>query len=208
MLGGDVAGKALVPITIEPDARYSFALQGQREVVTEDELAAASKRLNFNGFYPRVSAPEEVDRMAEDPDYVASLFAEMITRQLTDWCEIAAERLPDNVRCIITPGNDDPTAIDDVLARATKVECPERKAVEVGPIWLASLGNTNRTPWDTDREFDEQELSEQIDAMLDSMDDQAPVVFNFHCPPIRDRLGHRPKARRRSAAGARPRPAR
>ncbi len=50
-------------------------------------------------------------------------------------------------------------------------------------MWLASLGNTNRTPWDTEREYDEPVLARQIEEMLEPGGADRPLVFNFHCPP-------------------------
>lgn len=78
--------------------------------------------------------------------------------------------------------------IDGVLARASKVECPELTSVELGPVFLASLGNTNRTPWHTEREFGEAELAHQITAMVDPFVERGPLIFNFHCPPYRSGL--------------------
>lgn len=188
ILGGDVAGKAMVPIVPMGSDTYSFSLQGQQQTVGAADLDAAKERMNFNGFYPRVTEPDEVDRMMEDPKYVADLFEAAIAEQITAWCELAAERLPDDVRCIITPGNDDPRVIDSVLERASKVECSELATIEVGPVWLSSLGNTNRTPWDTEREFEEDELDRQIRAMVDPYTTRGPLMFNFHCPPYDSRL--------------------
>ena len=125
LLGGDVAGKAMVPIVPVGNGTYSFSLQGQQQTVAAADLDAAKQRMNFNGFYPRVTEPDEVERMTGDPSYVAHLFEETIAEQITSWCKLAAERLPDDVRCIITPGNDDPRVIDGVLDNASKVECSE-----------------------------------------------------------------------------------
>ena len=188
ILGGDVAGKAMVPIVAEGGSRYSFVFQGVSETVSEEELDTAKARINFNGFYPRVTDRADMQRMCEDPAYVVQLFEEMIARQLTDWCDLAAQRLPEHVQCIITPGNDDPFVIDNVLSAASKVACPERATVPIGPVWLASLGDTNRTPWSTDREYDEDELANRIAEMISPYADGRPLVFNFHCPPYNTRL--------------------
>ena len=188
ILGGDVAGKAMVPIVPAGGDTYSFSLQGAQQTVAGAELEEAKQRMNFNGFYPRVTEPDEVARMTEDPDYVARLFEEAIAEQLRGWCELAAQRLADEVRCIITPGNDDPHVIDGVLEQASKVECSELETIEVGPVWLSSLGNTNRTPWDTDREFEEDDLERQIHEMVDPYTTRGPLIFNFHCPPYASRL--------------------
>jgi uncharacterized protein len=182
ILGGDVAGKAMVPIVQQGSSRYSYSFQGVSATVDAGALDVVKQRMNFNGFYPRLTDAEEMAQMSEDPAYVAELFGHVIGEQIAGWCDLVAERLPDEVRCIITPGNDDPRAIDGVLAAATRVECPELATVELGPVWLSSLGNTNHTPWQTDREFDEQELARQIDGMVGPFADRR-FLFNFHCPP-------------------------
>jgi uncharacterized protein len=182
ILGGDVAGKAMVPILEEGRSQYSYSFQGVTATIDSSELEVVKQRMNFNGFYPKVTDAAEVAQMTEDPHYVVELFETVINQQITGWCDLVAERLPETIRCIITPGNDDPRVIDGVLASATRVECPELATVELGPVWLSSLGNTNHTPWQTDREYDEQELARQIDEMVGPFADR-PLVFNFHCPP-------------------------
>jgi Icc-related predicted phosphoesterase len=183
ILGGDIAGKALVPIVAASEGEYEVTHQGQRRRVSENDLDALRREINFAGFYPRVCEPVEVARMRSDAAYLKRLFEQAIVEQVDAWCLLAAERLPPAVRCIITPGNDDPQAIDAVLASADRVECPEGQAVELGPVAVASLGTTNRTPWHTERELSEDELAEQIDETLSGHPNGRPLVFNFHCPP-------------------------
>src|SRR3954467_5818143 len=65
VLGGDVAGKAMIPLLPQGDDEYAFSFHGARQVVRGDELEAVHAQLNFNGFYPRVTAPEEAERMRE-----------------------------------------------------------------------------------------------------------------------------------------------
>jgi Icc-related predicted phosphoesterase len=182
ILGGDVAGKAIVPIVAQGNSEFAFTFQGATATVGGDDLGEVEARMSFNGFYPRVTEQVEVDQMTEDPTYVKRIFEETIQQQVKSWCDLAAERLADDVACIITPGNDDPRVIDGILAAAPRVSCPELATVELGPVFLSSLGNTNRTPWDTDREFEEEELAEQIQTMVDEFAGR-PLVFNFHCPP-------------------------
>ena len=87
------------------------------------------------------------------------------------------------MRCIITPGNDDPLAIDPVLKAGPRIECPERELVEIGPVMLASCGDVTPTPWNTEREFSEDELAKRLSAILDPAPKGAKVVANFHNPP-------------------------
>jgi len=183
ILGGDVGGKAIVPIVCVEEGTYRFKLHGQAVETRVDGLQGAVARMQDAGLYPMVLAPDEVTLMEQDVAHRTAVFERALTEQLTRWCELAAERLRDSVRCIITPGNDDMWSIDEVLRRADRVECPERECVDVGPLALASLGNTNRTPWDTDREFDEPELARQIDELLAGVSSADNLVFNFHVPP-------------------------
>jgi uncharacterized protein len=183
ILGGDIAGKAIVPIEDLGGDRYRYTSSDGTIVIGADELPAARATIGFNGFYPHVCEPDEYTRLAEDEAARHSLFEELIADQVRGWLELAEERLAPEVRCIITPGNDDPEAIDPVLAGSERVECPERTLSSVGPALLASLGNTNHTPWDTEREYEEDQLAEQIDTMLAARADGEPMIFNFHCPP-------------------------
>lgn len=183
ILGGDIAGKAIVPLRRNGRGMVAFAYQGREHQVQESDLESTVVQIKDAGLYPRLCSDEEMERLRDDEDFRERLFAEIIVEQVAGWCELAAERLDSSVRCIITPGNDDPYEIDAELARADRVECPERRLLTLGPVTLASLGNTNHTPWDTPREFDEDELSAQIDEMLAGAPPEARLVFNFHCPP-------------------------
>jgi Icc-related predicted phosphoesterase len=183
ILGGDIAGKAIVPIAQEGGGRYRHRFGGEAMVVDESGLDELIARIEFNGLYPRVCEPAEMQRMVEDKKYVDGLFEEVISEQVSGWCDLAAERLPDSVALVITPGNDDPRSLDPVLEKAPRVMFTELEVADIGPVALASLGNTNRTPWDTEREYDETELTEQINCMLDGKANR-PLMFNFHCPPF------------------------
>jgi uncharacterized protein len=184
ILGGDIAGKAVVPMVRNGNGVYRYEFQGTRAEVAVEEAGAVEQAIAFNGLYPLTCDQDEYERMRDDPAYQAAKFEEVIMAQIRGWRELLAERLPDGVRCVVTPGNDDPLGIDPVLEEGPPIECPERQVLQVGPVWLASLGNTNRTPWDTDREYDEPELSRQIDEMVAPFADKGPLMFNFHCPPF------------------------
>lgn len=182
LLGGDIAGKGLVPIQAENDTLHA-EVRGEAVSVPageEDRLQAEINRLGFYGV--RMDAAE-VARLREDKQYVDRLFRQEITAQVKRWCDLAAERLPSSVRCIITPGNDDPFEVDTVLEQAPRIECPEGELCELGPVLLASLGDVTPTPWNTERECSEDELERRIRKMLEVVPNGRRVVVNFHCPP-------------------------
>jgi len=192
LLGGDVAGKGLVPLRTH-DGVISAEVRGERvEVPVADEERLRSE-INMLGFYPVEMDAAEVERIASDKPYLEGLFRREIIAQLEGWCALADERLEPKVRCIITPGNDDPVEIDDVLARNERVECPERDLCDLGPAVLASIGDVTPTPWDTEREYPEEELAERIAAMMDRVEPGRSTVANFHNPPYGSGLDTAPE---------------
>src|SRR5437016_3037210 len=77
-------------------------------------------------------------------------FRSEIAAQAARWCQLAAERLDPAVRCIITPGNDDPVDADSVYAADERVEFPSGTVCDLGPVAMASLGVVPFTPWSTE----------------------------------------------------------
>jgi Icc-related predicted phosphoesterase len=70
-----------------------------------------------------------------------------------------------------------------VLRSAPRIECPERELCEIGPVLLASCGDVTPTPWNTEREYPEDELYDRLAAILDPAPEGAKLVVNFHNPP-------------------------
>jgi uncharacterized protein len=192
VLGGDVAGKGLVPVTAE-NGTLSATVRGEPVTLPASEQERLYAEINQLGFYPVQMEPEEVAALEEDPAAVDRLFREEIVAQIQRWCDLAAERLDPRVRCVITPGNDDPIEIDTVLQEADRIECPEAELCELGPVVLASLGDVTPTPWNTEREYSEEELGDRIAAMMDQIPPGQPSVINFHCPPYGSGLDTAPE---------------
>ncbi len=182
ILGGDIVGKGFVPIRGE-NGTVSATLHGDDVTLSRDELPRLREDINRFGFYSAVVAQADMVRLETDKDLVGSLFHQEITAQIRAWCDLAGERLDREVRCIITPGNDDPLFIDDILRSAPRIESPERELSDLGPVLLASLGDVTPTPWNTEREFSEDDLAGRIAALLDQVPQGRKVVVNFHCPP-------------------------
>lgn len=182
LLGGDIAGKGLVPIRAQNGTLHA-TVHGEAVSVPAGEEARLQADINRLGLYGVPMDDAEAARLREDAEYVDSVFWKQIAAQVEGWCELAAERLSPDVRCIITPGNDDPFEVDAVLADAVRVECPEGRLCDLGPVLLASLGDVTPTPWNTDREYSEEELSRRIASMLDAVPPDRRAIVNFHCPP-------------------------
>src|SRR5579859_7317269 len=107
ILGGDIVGKGLVPIR-EHDGSLTATVRGDSVTVPRDEEERLRAEINQLGFYSVIAGEDEVGRLETDAAHRDAVFKGEIKKQIEGWCELAAARLPDDVRCIITPGNDDP----------------------------------------------------------------------------------------------------
>jgi Icc-related predicted phosphoesterase len=192
ILGGDFAGKAIIPV-LTSGGELKARVGGQEVSVPEadwDQLAAG---IGKTGLYPVRMDDDQLARLSGDEAALNQLFRSEIAAQLKRWCDLAAERLDPSVRCIITPGNDDPMDADAVLAAHERVECPELELCDLGPVTMASLGVVPTTPWNTERECSEDELAKQIDEMLTQVPSGQPCILNLHCPPYASGLDDAPE---------------
>src|SRR5215467_10119838 len=193
LLGGDFAGKGLVPVLRNGDGSLQAELDGNEVTVPADGWAQLTADINRRGFYATQLHADELAALRADTDTLDRLFRREIAAQVQRWCDLAAERLDPAVRCIITPGNDDPVDADPVLAAHPRVECPELELCDLGPVTMASLGVVPTTPWNTERECTEEELAKQIDEMLEQVPSGQPCILNLHCPPYASGLDEAPE---------------
>jgi uncharacterized protein len=182
VLGGDIAGKGLVPIR-SGGGNLSAKVRGEAVTVPSSDEERLRAEINRIGFYSVVGDGHEIERLEADSSYRHAAFERAIVEQIEGWCRLAQDRLAPEVRCIITPGNDDPKAIDPVLKQAPRIESPEGELCELGPVLLASCGDVTPTPWNTDREFPEDELRQRLEKILDPAPPGSKLVVNFHDPP-------------------------
>lgn len=182
VLGGDIAGKGLVPIHADNGSLVA-KVRGEMVTVPRAEEGRLRAEINRQGFYSVLTDTADIERMENDAPYLDKAFKGAMIEQIEGWCELAEQRLAPRVRCIITPGNDDPRAIDPVLKAAPRIESPEAELCELGPVLMASCGDVTPTPWNTEREYPEEELGRRLEAILAPAPPGAKVVVNFHCPP-------------------------
>jgi Icc-related predicted phosphoesterase len=196
ILGGDMTGKALVPITRQPDGTFKATLL-QQQFILKDEAEALDmeRRVGSRGYYPFRATPEQLAMFQANPAKVDEFFHQQMLRVLEQWMALADERLKDSdIRCFVSPGNDDPFIIDDVLRRSQRVEIGEGRAIEIGDgFTLISTGWANVTPWKTYRELPEPELAARLEAMIPPQLNMQRTIFNFHCPPYGSNLDEAPQ---------------
>jgi Icc-related predicted phosphoesterase len=58
---------------------------------------------------------------------------------------------------------------------------------------MIASGWSNRTPWNTEREEDEDQLKVRYEAMISQLKDPRNAVFNIHVPPYKSGLDEAPE---------------
>jgi uncharacterized protein len=196
VMGGDLTGKAVIPIVEDPSGTHVATLFGRRvEVHGEEEIAKLEETVRANGMYPHLMTREEVERVAAlTEDEREAWFEEVMLKTFGEWLALAPDRLGDSdVRCFVMPGNDDPQGVDGAIEAATRIEGCDDRVVEFDGYTMLSLGYSNRTPFDSPRELEEDELRRRIDAMAAQVDDMGRCIFNLHVPPYDSGLDTAPE---------------
>lgn len=193
ILGGDITGKVMVPVVETEPGRFAAALLGREtKAKGEDEVAELERRIRFNGFYPYRCGLDEYRRLEEDERYEDEVFRRLMREEAARWMRLAEERLgKSGVRCFVMPGNDDDWEIDAALVSEYVVN-PDGKVVELDGYQMLSSSWTNRTPWASPRETDEDDLYARLAGLAEQLDATRPAIFNLHCPPYDTPLDRAP----------------
>ena len=190
--GGDMTGKAIVPVVSE-NGHYRVALGGQQQTVPAEQVAEVEANIRRKGYYPLRMSVERLHELDQNPAMRAECFQEVMLEGVERWMNMAAEKLRGTgVRCFVCPGNDDEMQVDDVVRRAELVELGEGRMVDISGFSMISTGWSNPTPWNTHREDSEEKLGERIEAMVAQIRDPTRAIFNLHCPPYKSGLDEAP----------------
>jgi uncharacterized protein len=196
VLGGDMTGKALVPIVEEGKGRWhATLLENRREFESEDEVIEFEESVMRRGYYPFRTDPDQMSELSASEELRGKLFHKEMLGTVERWMRMADEKLDGTgIDCFVSPGNDDQFEVDEIISNAKRVRLAEGKVVEFGDFQMVSTGWSNRTPWDTYREEDEDDLAERLRKMTSQV--TAPpekTIYNFHCPPYGSGLDDAPE---------------
>src|SRR5215469_2491546 len=92
IMGGDIAGKAVIPIVRRNGSFYAAGFAGER-AFTEDELPALERRIRDLGQYPYRMSEEELTKVEHDQETIDALFQQIMRETLERWLRLAEERL-------------------------------------------------------------------------------------------------------------------
>jgi Icc-related predicted phosphoesterase len=196
VLGGDLTGKAVIPIAEQEDGTFA-AFQHGEPVRLKDkaELDEFVKRQGNMGFYPAVMTEAEYQRLKADPEAQAALFKTLVLERVREWADLATEKLKGcEIPFVAIPGNDDFEEIDEILTQAPRIEFHEMQVCEFkGGYQMLCCGGSTPTPWDTEREYTEEQYVARFAELLPQISDMNRCIFNVHVPPFGTVLDSCPK---------------
>lgn len=193
VLGGDVTGKAMVPITAH-NGYWQVTLRGETQRLdSKAELDEVITKIRNSGFYPAIVSQEELAHLGANEGAVDQRFSQEMISSLDRWLDMADGKLRGgDIPCILNGGNDDIFEIDNIIESSPCVSFAEGKLLDLDGFSLVSMGWTNPTPWDTYREAPEEQLAAKIEAVAGLVPDMGRAIFNFHAPPYGSGLDEAP----------------
>jgi len=196
IMGGDITGKLMIPIVKELDGRFEATYADAKHVAKNDtELQELEKEIRFEGYYPYLTTPSEMDELQNSPQKVEVVFKKLMLDNVQRWVNLIEQHLRGSgISVYVTGGNDDLREISPILQSSDFVIDPEEKVVYLDSKHpMLSTGWSNPTPWKTPRECSEEELTGKIEEMTSQIKDFKNCVFNTHVPPIDSGLDTAPK---------------
>jgi len=193
IVGGDITGKNVVPVTENHDSTFFAEFQGQKHVMkNREELKRFEDRLRTTGTYMYLASPSELSELALDKARSERIFSELVLQRLKEWVEFADRNV--TTPLYVNAGNDDEPGVDDVLQASQKIIQPEDKMIRIDSKHeMISGGFANITPWHCPRDLPEEEITRRIEKKVLALQDPKSAIFNLHCPPVNSGLDTCPK---------------
>ncbi len=196
ILGGDMTGKAIVPIIAQGGGKYKVTLLDQETILeTKEDVDKMVSTIQNRGYYPYVTDPDEVDQISATPGRSDELFLQEALKTMKRWMDYADAKLDGTrIRAFVCPGNDDMFEVDDIIKQSKCIELVEGKIIQLDEYHeMINAGWSTPTPWHTHREESEDQLRQRIQVMIDKLKDVQNSVFNLHDPPYGSGLDDAPE---------------
>jgi uncharacterized protein len=196
ILGGDMTGKAIIPIIDQGMDNFKVTLLEQESILHGKEAVDKMvQTIQNRGYYPYVTNPEEVQEIVNSPGRMDKLFLEQVLNTMQRWMEYADTKLSGTgTRCFVCPGNDDIFEIDALIAASKCVRSVEGQVVELDEHHeMANSGWSNPTPWHTHREEPDEALLKRLESVIGQLKNPSQAVFSIHPPPYGSGLDEAPE---------------
>src|SRR3984885_2638799 len=142
ILGGDVTGKAVVPVVAAAGGGFRVRQFSGDRVLSANEVLASEDRIRDMGFYPYRTTEDELDEVWDNPEAVQEIFLALMRSTLTRWLDLAAERLAGSgIRLYAVEGKDEPPGLSGVPRDTNVLTETEDRLVDLGEgITMVSYG--------------------------------------------------------------------
>ncbi|QXJ31509.1 metallophosphoesterase family protein [Saccharolobus shibatae] len=189
IIGGDIAGKTLLPIIDLGNNNYNI----QDKIITSSELNSFIERFKSEGIYYAILSKNEYEEASQNKKAQDELFKKAIIATIREWMKIAEERLKDyKIPIFINLGNDDPEYLFEVLKESEIFKVGEGEVFDFKGYEIISYGYVNPTPWNTFREKKEEEIYNDLSKIVSKITNYSKAIYNFHAPPYNTNLDNAP----------------
>src|SRR3989337_4138368 len=94
ILGGDMTGKAIVPIIAQGNGRHKVTLLEQETILeTQEDVERMVQTIRNRGYYPHVTDPDETAEIAGSSGRSEALFLQEAITTVQNWMEYADSKL-------------------------------------------------------------------------------------------------------------------
>lgn len=187
IVGGDVTGKAMVPIIHQGGGLYRGHLFGRKEEVSSPaELEKLKKTISNVGFYPIVLEPEEAQELENNAEKLGRRFEQEMVARVEEWMALAAEKLtPKGIPLYFMPGNDDLDSIDAAINGYPQIFNPDGQRFWIDDDHeLVGMAKANMTPWVCPRDTEEDVLESLLADLEKLLEKPGKAIAVLHVPPF------------------------
>ncbi|MEM4090525.1 MAG: metallophosphoesterase [Thermoplasmatales archaeon] len=197
VFGGDITGKAIIPIVGNGKPPYETISFGQQKTLNTDEEVASFIKVQSNtGYYPKIMTKEEYEEISQNQNMKMELFHELMVERVKEWVSIANERLKTTgIKLYMEAGNDDLKGIEQYFNSEVSQDIGE-KVVDIDGYTMAGISEANMTPWHAPRDVEEEDLWKIISKQLSQVDPNEKLILAYHPPPKDTNLDLAPKIER------------
>ena len=197
-MGGDLTGKVLTPIVLQPDGTYKADFLDKTHTVQAGEVENFKKLVREHCYIPYVCDQKQFEELeSASQDKIEDIFAKLECETLKDWLDLIPKKLTGDlkdVKVLIHPGNDDKFELDEVIKSSPYCTYAEESVVALdNEHEAACLGWSNPTPWNSPRECSEEELMAKLEKTVSQVKNVPNALFCLHCPPYESQIDNAPK---------------
>jgi Icc-related predicted phosphoesterase len=191
IVGGDVTGKAMIPMIHQGKGLYQSYLFGKEYCsISAEELEKTKRDIANVGFYPILLEKDEAEELENSPEKMAIRFEHEMCQRVREWMALAEEKLtPQNMTLYFMAGNDDLSSIDDAIAEFKHIRNPDMNHFEIdGGYEIVGCSSANMTPWKCARDLEEPDLEAKLDKLTGMIERPESTIAVLHVPPYQSGL--------------------